>query len=222
MTKKAKILIYVLIIVAVLLKEEVYDLLFHANVRNQTFENICQVKNENLEEKYNELINAYGYEDIVPYHLEPTKVLFRNIYNLNDQITIYKGENAGLEEKHLVINEQGLVGIITKANQKSSVVDLLINDNLNLSIKIGECYGILKYKNKELIVEGINNKGNIEIGDKVTTSDISVYPENILIGTVNTVENDNYEIEKIIKVTPAVDFTNLKYLSVITDIRGEE
>lgn len=222
MTKKTKIGIYILIIVAILLKEEVYQVLFHANLKNQTFTQICNVKNENLEEKYNELITAYGYEDRVPYHLEPSKILYRDIYNLNNQITIYKGENKGVSSKNLVINEKGLVGIVKEANKNSSVVDLLLNENLNLSIKIGENYGILKYKDNELIVEGINNKGNIKIGDKVTTSDISIYPENILIGTINAVENDNYEIEKKIKVTPIVDFSNLKYVSIITDIRGVE
>lgn len=222
MTKKAKILIYILVIVTILLKEEVYELLFQSSLRNQAFETICQIKNESLEEKYNELVAAYGYEDKVPYHLEPTKILYRNIYNLNDQITIYKGHDDKVEEKHLVINERGLVGIVAKANKKSSVVDLIINDNLNLSIKIGEYYGILKYKNKELVVEGINNKATLQIGEAVTTSDVSLYPENILIGNVKSIENDNYEIEKIIKITPAVDFDNLKYLSIITDLRGAE
>ncbi len=222
MTKKTKIGIYILIIVIVLLKEEVYQILFQANIKNQTFTSICQIKNDTLEEKYQELINAYGYEDAVPYHLEPSKILYRDIYNLNNQVTIYKGEKNGIVSKNLVINEKGLVGIVKETSKNSSVVDLLINENTNLSIKIGESYGILKYKDQELVVEGINNKSNIKVGDQVTTSDISLYPENILIGTINKVENDNYEIEKKIKVTPEVDFEHLKYVSVITDIRGVE
>ena len=222
MTKKAKIGIYILIIVMVLLKEEVYQILFQAGMKNQTFERICHIKNTTLEEKYKELVTAYGYEDAVPYHLEQSKILYRDIYNVNKQITIYKGQQNGLAIKNLVINEKGLVGIIREVNKNSSIVDLLPNENLNLSVKIKDNYGILKYKNNELIIEGINNKGNIEVGDQVMTSDISIYPENILIGTIKSVENDNYEIEKKIKVTPQVDFNNLKYVSIIKDLRGAE
>ena len=99
---------------------------------------------------------------------------------------------------------------------------MLTNKDLNLSVKINENYGILKYENNELIVMGINNKGKLDIGDKVYTSDVSNYPKNVLIGFVSNISVDNYEIEKVLKITPAVNFNNLKYLSVITDLRGQE
>ncbi len=71
-------------------------------------------------------------------------------------------------------------------------------------------------------MSGINNKGEVNVGDAVFTSDISIYPEKILIGQVEEVMFDHYEIEKVIKVNPAVDFKNLKFISIIKDLRGEE
>ncbi len=221
MTKKGKILIYSLLIVCFLLKEEIYAFFYKASFIRETNASIKEVEQEELEEKYQELLTAYGYDDQTTYHLEHSKILYRDIYKLENQMTIYKGSEDGLEEKNLVINENGLVGIISKINKNSSIVDLLCNESLNLSVKINNEYGILKYKNKEFIVEGINNKGVVEVGDKITTSDISLYPENVLIGTVSEIDLDNYEIEKRIKVTPVVDFNNLKYVSVITFLRGE-
>lgn len=222
MTKKGKIVLIIVLIVAILLKEEIYAFLFKVSLNSKTEEQVCIVKNEVLEKKYEELANAYGYKDTVSYHLSHSKILFRDIYDLGGHITIYKGSKDGLKEKNLVINEYGLVGVISKVNSRSSEVDLLMQNDFNLSVKINQNYGILKYENDTLVVKGINNKGDVQVGDLVYTSDISLYPENILIGEVKEVEFDNYEIEKILKVTPAVDFENLKYVSVITDLRGQE
>ena len=222
MTRKGKLVFIVVIIMAILLKEEVYGILFHLNITNKVDNYICEIKNENIEKLYNELVEAYKYDDNLNYELEHTKILFNNTYNLTDKITIYKGHKNNIKEKNLVINEQGLVGIVNKVNKNSSGVVLLTNKDLNLSVKINENYGILKYENNELIVMGINNKGKLDIGDKVYTSDVSNYPENVLIGFVSNISVDNYEIEKVLKITPAVNFNNLKYLSVITDLRGQE
>lgn len=215
MTKKEKIIIYLVLIAAFLLKEEIYGFFFQNKIYKETFAKVEETQNKIVEEKYQELLNAYGYEEKVAYPLEHTKVLYRNIYDLENQITIYKGSENNIEEKNLVINEKGLVGIVSKVDKKSSVVDLLINEALNLSVKINNEYGILKYQNQELIVEGINNKGKVEVGDMILTSNLSIYPENIVIGTIKEITLDHYEIEKKIKVTPAVDFENIKYISVI-------
>ncbi len=220
MTKKEKILIYIVLIASFLLKEEVYGFFFQSKLYKETFAEIEETKNKIVEKKYQELLNAYGYEEKVTYPLEHTKVLYRNVYDLENQITIYKGKENNIEEKNLVINEKGLVGIISRVDKKSSVVDLLLNDSLNLSVKINSEYGILKYQNQELIIEGINNKGKVEVGDTILTSNLSIYPENIVVGTIKEITLDHYEIEKKIKVTPAVDFENIKYISVITHLRG--
>ena len=56
--------------------------------------------------------------------------------------------------------------------------------------------------------------------DTILTNNLSIYPENIVVGTIKEITLDHYEIEKKIKVTPAVDFENIKYISVITHLRG--
>lgn len=222
MTKKERTIFFIIIIIAFFLREEIYGFFYRDMVNKEVKETVASIKEETLLKKEEELISNYGYIDTVPYHLEPTKILYRDIYNLENHITIYKGNQNQIKEKNLVINELGLVGIVSKVNKNSSEVELLIHSDLNLSVKVGEYYGILKYQNKELIVEGINNKSAVEVGMEVKTSDISIYPENILIGTVNAIESDSYEIEKKLKVTPEVRFEDLKYLSIITDFRGEE
>lgn len=222
MTKKGKVLILFIFIIGILIKEEIYAFLFKVGEINKTSAYVCNIKNEEILKKYQELENAYDYQDLLSYSTTPTKILYRDIYDLSNHITVYKGSENGIKEKNLVVNEEGLIGIVTKVNKNSSEVDLLINENTNLSVQVNKNYGILKYEKKDLIIKGINNKGNIEVGDKVYTSDISQYPENILVGFVQEVIFDTYEIEKIVKVIPSVHFDNLKFVSIITDLRGEE
>ena len=74
MTKKSKILIYLVCIVAILLKEEVYHILFSMRIKNEMNKTVCEVKQKALEKNYQELVEAYGYEENLAYHVEPTKI----------------------------------------------------------------------------------------------------------------------------------------------------
>lgn len=221
MTKKYKNILYILIISSFIFKEKIFNFLYSKEYYLLTIEKIYQTRNTTLEEKEQELLNAYGYVDAVSYTLEPSKIILNNIYNLNNEITIYKGSLDNIKENMLVINEFGLVGVIIKTNNHSSIVKLLLDDNINISIKINNSYGILKSINKELWIEGINNQESIKKGDIVKTSDLSNFPENINIGEVEEVITDYYNIEKKIKVKPFVDFENLKYISIITNLRDD-
>ena len=189
-----------------------------AAISNKIYDN----REKSLAEKEQKLKEAYQFDDYLNYSIEYSKVLFRNIYNFTNEITIYKGKDYHLQENNLVVNKDGLVGVIHEVNDKSSQVYLLNNENSCLSVKINSYYGILKNLNNELIVEGLNNQAEIEIGDLVTTSDLSIYPENILIGKVKNIQYDTYEIEKILTIEPAVDFNAVSYVGVITDLRGAQ
>ncbi len=221
MTKKERIFCILTFIICILLKEQVYAFLLGKTKEEQTNQFFCTLQNKELEKNYQELVDAYGYEEKINYPLEKSKVLYRSLYDLNQKITIYKGKKEGIQEKNLVINEHGVVGIIEKTNDHSSEVMLLENPNLSLSVKINDSYGILTYQNQKLIVTGLDTKQVIHENDLVYISDLSLYPKNLLIGSVKRITKDRYEIEQILEIEPAVDFKNLKYVSVITTLRGD-
>ncbi len=222
MTKKYRFILYLIFVLAFILKEEIYGFLIHYQIFNNIENNICEIKNNDLYTKYTSLVNAYQYDDTIPYTLEYSKVLYRDIYNLNNEITIYKGTNQGISIDNLVINELGLVGIITKTNENSSVVTMLENNDIQLSVKINNNYGILKYYQNNLVVEGITTMEEIPVGALVYTSDISKYPADILIGTVSEVEKYSYDVLKRFIITPSVSLNDITYVSVIKDLRGEK
>lgn len=218
---KKRFLLGLIIIVLFYLGEN-----FYLPRKNMEFEfianEIYKAKEETLKKKEELLKTSYNFNDYLDYKIEYSKVLFKDLYHYKNEITIYKGKKQNIKENNLVINQDGLVGVVKKVNENSSVVELLNNDNLSLSVKIDNAYGILKYKDKKLVIEGINNKVNIKKGSPVTTSDISIHPENVYIGIIKNINYDKYEIEQILEVESKVDFNNVTYLGIITDLRGAE
>lgn len=218
---KKKYILLILILILYLIGECIY-----LPLKNKEFTDIrnmvLNTRIENISKKEEQIKSEYNFNDYLDYNIEYSKILFRNIYDFKDEITIYKGNDYNIKKDYLVVNKDGLVGIVNEVRGKTSSVQLLNNKNTSLSVKINNYYGILKCINDILIIEGIDNKSLINIGDKIVTSDISLYPENILIGYVESINYDKYEIEQIITVKPVVDFNYISYVGIIKNLRGIE
>ena len=90
------------------------------------------------------------------YNIVYSKIILRDIYQFYDEITIGKGISDGVKEQDLVVNELGAVGVIKEANQHSSIVSLLTNSSIELSVRINNSYGILCIKYNKIIFKNIN------------------------------------------------------------------
>ena len=168
-----------------------------------------------INEEYNELLNINNIKYNSTFNLNISKVMYRDIYDYNNYITIYKGSNDNIEKNMAVINEYGLVGIIDKVNKNNSIVKLITNIDSNVSVKINDNFGILKVNNGKLIVSDISNYNDININDKIYTSGLGNIPGDLYVGVVSDISLNNTNIEKIITVKSDVDFNNIKYIAVI-------
>ncbi len=171
---------------------------------------------KHLESEYNELLKINNIDYNANLNVSISKILYRDIYDYHNYITIYKGSNAGIKENMVVINDLGLVGVITDVSKNNSRVRLITSNESNISVKINESYGILKVSNGTLIVSDLSNYDNISVGDKIYTSGIGNLIGDIYIGEVSNISLNSTNIEKIITVAPSVDFDNLKYIAVIS------
>ena len=66
-----------------------------------------------------------------------------------------------------------------------------------------------------------DSKSKIKTGDLIVTSGVGLYPENIPIGKITSVNYDKNKSMKIIKVRPNVDFKKLNDVSIIPPRRTE-
>ena len=137
------------------------------------------------------------------------------IYEFKNTVMIYKGKEDGIAEGMAVISDMGLIGVVDNTLASSSEVRLITNKSSNISVKVGDNYGILKMADGILVVSNLQTYDVINIGDKVYTSGIGNLPGDIYVGEVTKINVNATEIEKIVEVKPGVDLDNINYVLVV-------
>ncbi len=146
--------------------------------------------------------------------LQVSRVKYRNVYEYSDTLTIYKGFKNNVFVNDVVLNNDGLIGIVTKTYDYYSIVTLISNKNSNISVKINDAIGILKTINNTLVVTNINNYEKVNVDDEIYTSGLGNLPDNIYIGKVKSINLNNTEIEKVVEVNINNRLEKLDYLFI--------
>lgn len=150
-------------------------------------------------------------------------VINRNLSYWLDNLVIDKGFDDGVLNNLAVISNGGLVGVTSNVNSYSSNVSLFCNNvfPINVSVKItvddNEYFGILNnYNNGLYEIVGIVENVDIPEGSLVTTSGLgNVFPSGLLVGEVFSVSKDNFDLAKVVKVSPSVNFDDISYVTVV-------
>ena len=174
----------------------------------------CTLENNSIIEDYEKLLNFMNLNEN-KQELIYSKVIAREIYEFYDKITITKNENDNIKKGDIVINEYGLIGTISKVNKNSCEVSLITSNDTNISVKVGESYGILYSKDHKLKIKNMKIEGSIKEGDEVYTSGLTSVPEGIKIGKIKNIKKDELELEYILDIE-SISLHNLKYLGVIS------
>ena len=159
------------------------------------------------------------------YEFLNATVISRNISYWYNTITIDKGTYNGIEKDMVIVNSDGLIGKVVSTTTFTSDVKLLTTSDTNNKISVAisngknKLYGLIKdynYNNNYLEVEGISNTESVSIGDYVYTSGLGgVFPSGILIGKVSEITTDEYDLAKIINVSPVANFDNINFVAVL-------
>lgn len=154
-------------------------------------------------------------------------IISKDTNNWYNRFIIDKGSDDGLEVGMNVLAGNGLVGIVTEVAHNNATVRSIIDDASNVSgmfLKTNDqcnVKGNLELIDNGLIeVQGIDKDAKVEEGYEIVTSTISPkYLPGILIGYVSDVTLDSNNMTKSGYLTPAVDFTNLTTVLVITELK---
>ena len=206
-----KKLFYLLLIIIYILFLTKDNFLYLFSIKSINLDN---VKESYYESEYHKLTKIMKLENN-DLNIKYAKVILRDIYNFNSQITINAGSNVNLKKGSVVINELGVIGVVNKVYKNYSEVNLITNKTGNLSVKINDSYGILKNSDGLLVVNMVNLNKEIKKGDKVYTSGLTEIKENLLVGEVEAILLDNLELQYNIIIKPSVDFNKLNYVGVI-------
>ena len=189
---------------------------------NQVYEGIVIEQAKEFEElkKINNLNSTLTEFDSIT-----SLVITRNKMYWFNTLTINSGSKDGIVEDMAVISSDGLVGRITKVSLKTSEVKLITTSDINHKISVmiknnaDNIYGILSGYNKEkecLEVTSINKINEIEKNSLVYTSGMGgIFPSGILIGSVEEIIEDKYNVSKVIYIKPSSNFNDLKFVKVL-------
>ena len=182
--------------------------------------------NDNLKEEVKKLKESLELNTTLSDKvLVNATIVYRNIGYWYDEVTIDKGSSDGIEKDMAVVTSKGLIGRTAKVGRHSSSVKLLSNDNMNnkisvkIKIKDDYVYGLIsKYDSKKNVytVEVISENVEIPIGaDVVTTGMGSIFPSGLLIGKVEKITTDNFDLSKVIEVKSSVNYDDIDYVTVV-------
>ena len=158
-----------------------------------------------------------------------TASVIKNSYSKTDNILlINSGKKHNIQQDFGVITSQGIVGIVDKSSTRFSTVISILNTTSSISagLKDTNHYGSLEWNGDnpqiiQLIDVPIN--ANVKKGDTIVTSgQSSIFPKDILIGTIQDFKNDVAENFHEINVKLFNDMTNLEHVYIIENIHKEE
>ena len=144
--------------------------------------------------------------------------------NISNGYIIDKGTNDGLKKDMIIITSVGLVGKITKADTNFSIVQTIMNENIAVAAMVestrqttGILQGGVNSKNEKLVtLSNIPMDSEIKEGDVILTSGLGgMYPKEIRIGEVISIDIDSVGIMKKALVRPYVDFDKLDGVFVV-------
>ncbi len=169
--------------------------------------------------KVEELRKMLEFRERSPMKLVAAEVVGKPTLQLRNYITINAGSDDGVKEGMPVITPAGLVGRVVGLDDENAIVLLVINADSRIAARTlrGRNNGILFWdKEERLLLNNVPSVLTQEVGDTVITSGLSsFYPEDIVIGTVAKVEEEQGTLYHRIIVEPTVNFATLEEVFVV-------
>lgn len=166
-------------------------------------------------------INAIKEIPQTDYRLFKAGVI-KNSINLGDNyITLNKGFNEGIRPEMGVVDGNGIVGIVYETSPSYSVVISVLNSKSSISCKIvgSDYFGYLKWErgdSRYAYLKDLPRHAEFNLGDTVVTSGFStVFPEGIMVGTVDDISDSHDGLSYLLKVKLATDFGRISDVRVI-------
>lgn len=153
-----------------------------------------------------------------------TKIIGYSGESILEGFIVDRGTKDGVQKGMVVISDEGLVGQVSAVGTNWSIIQSIVNENISVAVmaeSTRENTGILKgYKDRNnsnyAIVSNLPMSSEIKEGDVILTSGLGgVYPKEIRVGEVISVEDDKINVMKSAIVKPYVDFNKLEDLLII-------
>ena len=155
------------------------------------------------------------------YKLFSAHVVQNSLNRAENFITINKGSNDGIREEMGVVDGNGVVGIVCKTSASYALVMSVLNSNSNISCQIrgSNYFGNLVWEygdSQYAYLRDLPRHATFGLGDTIVTSGFSsIFPEGVLVGTIDDISDFDDGLSLLLKIKLSVDFGKLDGVRVI-------
>lgn len=161
--------------------------------------------------------------------LVSAKVIGKNDGDWYESFVVDAGSDDGIVKNSIVVNGDGVVGIVYSVSDKYSKVLSIIDYRSSVSFKVSgreTSKGMIssnsitknyKFTDTGKYLQGylFDSKTEAKKNDLLVTSGLGLYPENIPIGKIQSITYDKNRSMKTVKVKPLVNFKDIDIVSII-------
>lgn len=208
--------------------------------------NELSLENAELKAKINELENKVAdyektasenefYKDYLEikennpdYTFSDASIISRDPDDPYGGFTINKGSSSDISLYDPVITDGGIVGYITEVGLTSCKITTVLSPEITLGAldnrtnDAGVVTGGLTLAQKGLCrFANLSRSCSVAVGDYVVTSGEGIFPEGLLVGTVENIGVDEYNTSIYAEIKPFADASQIRSVMVITSFEGQ-
>lgn len=159
----------------------------------------------------------------------PCSVVARNAGDIYGGFTIDRGSKDGIKLYDPVFTSVGLVGMVGEISDHYAVVKTILSPDVNVGLVSAGSKAVGITENDAeyaaagyCIMSFVSKSSDISEGDIVITSGSSVFPGDIMFGTVKSVFSDSNGLTKHAVIEPSEDVFKLTQVFVVTGFEGQD
>jgi rod shape-determining protein MreC len=167
-------------------------------------------------------------KEIQKYYFMDAKVVGSTTSLQTNYITIHRGSAQNIKPNMGVVSSQGIVGRVENVSQNYATVMTLLHRFFKVVVKLKNSNdrGTIEWDGLSplfVTLKDIPKSAKVTKGDTVVTSQISsLFPANIMVGTVYEIVDDKSSNFYTLKIRPSTNFFNLEYVYVIENLQYDE
>lgn len=177
-----------------------------------------------------QLREAAGLKETYPdFEMATASVIGRDPDDSYGSFTIDKGSMHGVKFHDPVMTSEGLIGYISDVGPISSRVTTILSPEINVGAyeirtkDIGNITGEIKLSEKGFCkLEYLPRESGVTKGDIIVTSGVSgIFPEGLIIGTVDDVQPESSGVSTYAVIRPASKIEDVKNVVIIKTFLGQ-
>ena len=151
-------------------------------------------------------------------------IISRSSLDWVNTLTINRGSAAGIEVGMCAITENGeVIGLVSEVGPNYAVIKTLLDSSVQISGTISTTAvsgvvtgGYASGLEDMLYMNFLRSDALIRNGDQVVTAGSTVYPRNLILGTVVDAGFDDTGVAKYAVLQPAADIDSLEQIFILT------